>query len=121
MKTATTAAVTLSLPLLALAACGSQGAPVQPAATSAAASPARQVTTAPPGPQGFQVPSVLQHSIKHQMNAKARKHGYSFRVTSVTCVEQGRQKATCLAEFSDGTSTTIYVAISADGSTYVSH
>jgi hypothetical protein len=104
-----------SIAVLALAACGSQNAP-----TSAPASPAAKLA-APTGPQGWQIASNLQHSLKHQMNAKARKEGASFRAKSVTCIEQGRQKATCLALWTDETSTTVNVVISADGTTYVSH
>jgi outer membrane lipopolysaccharide assembly protein LptE/RlpB len=116
--TAVITAAALSLPLLALAACGSQTAPHAAITPSA---PAAQVKATPAGPQGFQVPSNLQKSLRRQMNKKARKAGYSLRVTSVTCVEQSRQKATCLAEFSDDVpASTIHVVISADGMTFVS-
>lgn len=100
--------------VLALAACGSQTPP-----TPTPASPAAK-TSAPSGPQGWQIASNLQRSLKRQMNAKVRKEGASFRAKSVTCVEQGRQKATCLAVWTDGTSSTVHVVISADGTTYVS-
>lgn len=66
------------------------------------------------------MPSALQSSLRHQMNKNLRKDDLSVRVKGVTCVEEGRQKAECLAESTDGTSENISVVISADGDTYVS-
>lgn len=108
-------AVAVALSAVPLAACGSAPAAQSPAAASAAATHAA-------GPQGYQIPGNLEASLRRQMDRKARRGGYVFRVRSVTCVEQGLQKATCLAVFTrGGGSVNVSVAISADGLTYVSH
>jgi hypothetical protein len=99
--------------LLVLAGCGSAAAPAPPAASPAAR------TTRSAGPQGFQIPSVLQSSMRHQIDKKLRKVDPGTRVTSIQCVMEGRQRAECVADFSDGESTSDAVVISADGDGYV--
>jgi 2-polyprenyl-6-methoxyphenol hydroxylase-like FAD-dependent oxidoreductase len=98
--------------LPALAACGSQAAPSRPAARP-------EPSPSSSGPQGYQVAVNLQRSLKQQMDAKARRLHVGYRVRSVLCIEQGRQKATCLAKFTDGSSEDLDVVIAADGMSYV--
>lgn len=119
MKAQLTAALITTATLPLVAACGSQPAAVS--STASPPAPARQAKATPSGPQGYQVASTLERVLKHKMNRRARKAGYPIRASSVTCVEQGRQKATCLVVWRGGAdNSTVHVVISADGQTFVS-
>jgi hypothetical protein len=104
--------IAAALAVLALAGCGTTATPAGPAV------PAKK-TSRPAGPQGYQVSSALQSSLWHQLNRKLRKDDPGTQVKDVQCVEEGRQHAECVADFSDGTSESLSVVISADGGAYV--
>lgn len=72
----------------------------------------------PPAAQGFLNPTTLEASIKTQADKKIAAEGLT--VKSVTCIETSQARTfTCLADLSDGTTSTATATVSADGSSYV--
>lgn len=76
------------------------------------------------GPQGYHDPANLERDLrsilaKRLANPDGQYYDAGVTVKSLVCVETSNTAATCLWKLSDGTSGTDGVAISADGSRFI--
>jgi hypothetical protein len=94
--------------------------------TTAGPRPEVTVTATPvaAAPQGYHDPAILERDLKGILakrlaNPSGQYYDAGVTVKSLTCVETSHTAATCLWKLSDGTSGTDEVAISADGSRFI--
>jgi hypothetical protein len=94
--------------------------------TTAGPAPTVTVTASPVAtrPQGYHDPANLERDLrsilaKRLANPDGQYYDSGVTVKSLVCVETSKTAATCLWKLSDGTSGTDGVAISADGSRFI--
>jgi uncharacterized protein YceK len=123
--------LTAVLVLLAVVGCGSTTAstPTTPAPETAASRQVKEDQAKIEAikakmARGFFDMGTLGKSLKTDVNKKVAKTGNPVRVSSVTCIQTGKQTAQCHLAMSSGSESealNIGVDISEDGQTYITH